>query len=158
MKKGLLCLLLAALILTGCAAGDKDAGDKDTSLFTVREDGSIAIDTAQLTQTVSFLDISLGEDAVHLLARVEEDGTARLSWNTCQVCSGSPYAYFVLQEDALVCQNCGNRFPVTSIGTESIGCHPWAVEGYAVEEGQIILSRELLTEEAPSFKNWKKGL
>lgn len=154
MKKALrFLLLLATLALTGCASSSKD-----TSLFTAREDGSIAIAMGQLTQAVSFLDISLGDDAVHLLACVDEDGTARLSWNTCQVCSGSPYAYFVLQEDALVCQNCGNRFPVTSIGTESIGCHPWAVEGYAIEDGQIILSKELLTDEAPSFKNWKKGL
>lgn len=154
MKKIFLSLLLlAALVVTGCASQSDDS-----SLFTVREDSGITIDMAQLTQSVSFLDIGLGDDAVHLLARVDENGVPHLSWNTCQVCSGSPYAYFALEDDVLVCQNCGNRFSINSIGGKSFGCYPWAVADYAIEDGKIILSTETLTTGAPSFKNWKKGL
>ena len=71
------------------------------------------------------------------------------------MCAGSPYAYFAYQNGVLVCQNCGNRFPLSSVGKVSGGCNPMPVTEYASDGAQLVVSEEALAQAAPSFKNWK---
>ena len=86
------------------------------------------------------------------------EGSIRLALNTCQVCNGSPYAYFEQDGDAFVCQNCGNAFPSTAIGKESGGCNPVPVtaETYTEENGTLTIPSDFLDLNAARFKNWKK--
>ena len=58
---------------------------------------------------------------MQIIALLDADGTPHLAYNTCQVCAGSPYAYFAYQQGALVCQNCGNAFDLSSVGQAAGG-------------------------------------
>ena len=146
MKRVALCVgLVVCLALTGCAAKDAASG--------------LTIQVDELNSEVSFFDYNAGGTAMQVIARVDETGTPKLSYNTCQSCAGSPYAYFEVQNGALVCRNCGNRFGYDTIGEKrSGGCMPIAVEEYAVEDGVITISAETLNGMKASFANWKKGL
>ena len=92
---------------------------------------------------------------MQLIALVDAAGASQLAFNTCQVCAGSPYAYFEYQNGVLVCQNCGNRFALSAVGKVSGGCNPMPVTNYANDGAQLIVPEDVLAQAAPSFKNWK---
>ena len=79
-----LALLLILTALTGCAAQQTQAA------FTISRD--------QLTAEPLFVDVKQGKTAMQIIALLDADGTPRLAYNTCQVCAGSPYAYFAYQQ------------------------------------------------------------
>ena len=83
-----LALLLILTALTGCSAQQTQAD------FTISRD--------QLTAEPLFADVKQGKTAMQIIALLDADGTPRLAYNTCQVCAGSPYAYFAYQQGALV--------------------------------------------------------
>lgn len=120
--------------------------------------GDIVIDEASLSETAAFYDYDANGITVEAFAVKASDGTARLALNTCQVCNGSPYAYFVQQGDDFICQNCKNVFKRDSIGTVHGGCNPVPLteEDYRVEDGKIIIPAEILQQYAANFTNWKK--
>ena len=89
---------------------------------------------------------------------LDADGTPRLAYNTCQVCAGSPYAYFAYQQGALVCQNCGNAFDLSSVGQAAGGCNPLPVTDYQTDADTITIPAAALKQASAAFANWKKGL
>lgn len=151
MRKTAYLIIMLALclsLMSGCAGKDGSAAS-----------GGLTIHIAELTNDVSFIDYSAGDTAMQLLARVDSAGTPKLSYNTCQSCKGSPYAYFEVQNNALICRNCGNLFSFDAIGeTSAVGCMPIALNDYTVEDGQVIIAAETLDSMKNIFSNWKKGL
>ena len=92
---------------------------------------------------------------MQLIALIDGEGAPQLAYNTCQVCAGSPYAYFEYQSGMLICQNCGNRFALSAVGKTSGGCNPMPVTNYENDGAQLIVPEEALVQAAASFKNWK---
>ena len=115
----------------------------------------LTIELSALTEEPLFIDWEQDGTVMQLIALVDGSGAPQLAYNTCQVCAGSPYAYFEYQSGMLVCQNCGNRFPLSSVGKVSGGCNPMPVTEYASDGAQLVVSEEALAQAAPSFKNWK---
>ena len=115
----------------------------------------LAIPLANLSTQPLFIDWNQDGTAMQLIALIDDAGAPQLAYNTCQVCAGSPYAYFEYQNGVLVCQNCGNRFALSSVGKASGGCNPKPVAGYESDGAQLIVPKEVLVQAAPSFKNWK---
>ena len=151
MRKAIYLMAAMILCLTALAGCSAQSGAANAS--------GLTIDVAELTGDVSFIDYNAGGTAMQLLARVDENGTPKLSYNTCQSCNGSPYAYFEVVDDLLVCRNCGNLFTFDTIGEkQAYGCLPIAVDEYTVEDGQVIVSAETLEGMKSAFANWKKGL
>lgn len=121
-------------------------------------DGSaLVIDTGELSEEAAFYDYDADGITVELFAVKASDGSIRLALNTCQVCNGSPYAYFVQEGDYFVCQNCGNRFASTQVGIVSGGCNPVPIteEDYSLQDGSILIPTEFLEANAVRFTNWK---
>ena len=146
-------LLLCLVLLTGCTAKDESNGDAAVS----GED--LVIDVAELTSDISYFDYNASGTAMQLIARVDDAGMPKLSYNTCQSCNGSPYAYFEVMNGVLVCRNCGNQFSFDTVGeTRNGGCMPIALSDYKVEDGKVIISAETLNGMKNAFTNWKKGL
>jgi uncharacterized membrane protein len=54
----------------------------------------------------------------------DSNGAVRLAFNRCQVCYDSGRGYFKQSGTEFVCQNCGNRYQISQIGTEKGGCNP----------------------------------
>jgi len=51
------------------------------------------------------------------------DGIHRAALDACQVCFGAHKGYYQ-DGNVMVCKKCGRRFPVSSIGYGTTGCHP----------------------------------
>lgn len=119
----------------------------------------VTFQAADITSTASFFDYDADGTTVELFAVQASDGTLRLALNTCQVCNGSPYAYFVQDGDDFVCQNCGNHFSSSQIGiANSFGCNPIPVteSDYTEEDGIVTVSTAFLEDNAERFTNWKQ--
>ena len=122
------------------------------------DDGSaVVLDTASVSGEAAFYDYDANGITVELFAVKATDGSIRLAPNTCQVCSGSPYAYFVQEGDSFICQNCRNSFASTQVGLVSGGCNPVPImeEDYLLQNGEILISTAFLEENAARFANWK---
>lgn len=118
----------------------------------------IVIQVEDIGTEASYFDYDADGTTVQVFAVQASDGTVRLALNTCQVCNGSPYAYFEQEGDYFICQNCGNRFASTEIGIANGGCRPVPIteDIYTQQDGTIIIPESYLKENAPLFKNWKK--
>jgi hypothetical protein len=146
MKK-LITALALILILTACAA-EKTA---------VVRDANIVINTADITETVKFYPAQVGGVKLEVIAVKAPDGTIRTAFNTCQVCYSSGRGYYKQDGDALVCQNCGNRFSMDQVEVESGGCNPVAIfdEWTTVGDGVITIPLDLLTQATEIFEHWR---
>ena len=153
-KRLALILMIFALVLmlVGCSA------DKAKNTAVQNADGSLTIPLSAFDDSVHFIDLSSNGTAMQLMTHKGIDGQPRLSWNTCQVCNGSPLAYFEFQGDQLICKNCGNTFSKDTIGGSNQGCYPWAVSNYAVNQDSVTIPADAVKEMAPYFTRWKKGL
>ena len=160
--------LICALVLTLAACGSKtpaateapatEAPAVETAAKAETAEAAVeglVIPLSCLTEEPLFVDWNQDGTAMQLIALVDAAGASQLAFNTCQVCAGSPYAYFEYQNGALVCQNCGNRFTLNSVGKVSGGCNPKPVSGYQLEGEKIVVPESVLAEGASSFKNWK---
>lgn len=149
-------VLVAALVLLLPKLVQKDtSGQTDTALSSGQD---LVIQAAEIGSTASYFDYDAGGTTVQVLAVRASDDTVRLALNTCQVCNGSPYAYFEQDGDTFVCQNCKNRFASVAVGLVSGGCNPVPItaETYREQDGTITVPAAFLEENAVRFRNWKK--
>ncbi len=128
--------------------------------ITLSEDGShVTFPANKVTTKAAFFDYDVNGTTVEILVVRALDNTIRIAFNTCQVCHGSPKAYFAQEGGHLICQNCGNRFTAMDIMPGSNGCSPMSLtyDDYTVEDGVITIPTELLKNHVRDFKNWKKS-
>jgi uncharacterized membrane protein len=126
---------------------------------TLNDNGDVVINEADITEKASFLEYKSKDDiTVGLLVVRASDGTVRTALDTCQVCNGSPYAYFTQVMNGVQCQNCGNIFKLDMIEQERGGCNPIPImpEDKIVNDSEIIIPAAFLEENADVFENWKK--
>lgn len=165
-KKNLLPIVAAAVVVVAAAVviiprlssrGDSQAVTAAAAAVLSDDGSAVAIDTAGLSEEALFFDYDADGTTVELFAVKASDGSNRLALNTCQVCNGSPYAYFVQDGDYFICQNCRNRFASTRVGLVSGGCNPVPIteSDYTVEDGKILIPTEFLEQNAVRFTNWK---
>ena len=147
--------LLCAVMLTLAACGGRAPASTESAAVTGAAAEGLVIPLSGLSEQPLFIDWNQDGTAMQLLARMDEAGMPQLAYNTCQVCAGSPYAYFEYQNGVLVCRNCGNRFALSSVGKVSGGCNPMPVTAYENDGAQLIVPEAALAQAAGSFKNWK---
>ncbi|MDR2655550.1 MAG: DUF2318 domain-containing protein [Oscillospiraceae bacterium] len=143
-----------ALVFTACASG---AGA--SNLQTVKKDEALVIPVGEISETAKFYPVTVDGTRMEVVAAKAPDGTIRTAFNTCQVCNGSPKAYFEQSGTALQCQNCGNKFPMDRVGIEAGGCNPVPIfdEDKTVTEESITVPYDILQANAYRFpSNWKK--
>lgn len=150
MKKLILLLMLAALLLNGCAA-QKD----ETASTTQGVNGDMVIALNDIGAEPTFIDGKIGDTPMQVIAIRDADGTVRLSYNTCQVCQGSPWAYFEAEDGKLVCQNCRNTFSTDVIGKGGYGCMPIMVPAYTLTEDSAVIAADTLEAVKDAFTGWK---
>lgn len=152
-----LALACAAILLalTGCGSAGQSASAEPVSF----EQGSdITLATTDITETASLFDYDAGGITVEMIAVRASGGAVHLALNTCQVCNGSPYAYFVQEGSDFICQNCKNAFAGERLGIESGGCNPVPVTSgdYTEQDGEITVSASFFEDNAWRFVSWKK--
>ena len=107
------------------------------------------------TSNATFIKYEYDSVSIELIAINDENGNVKVSFNTCSVCNGSPKAYFTQQNGKLVCQNCKNKFSMSSIGEEGDGCYPICLDDsyVTVTDTGIAISSSYLQSNVNLFEN-----
>lgn len=96
------------------------------------------ISLSEISGVVTFYEV----DRVEFFAVKALDGSIKTAFNACDVCYESHKGY--RQEgDYMICNNCGNRYPVSGLGTENSqggGCWPGYLEN-RVDGNFLVISR-----------------
>jgi len=144
-------LLVAAVVVPKLKA----VGTADNA---AAADEDIVINKSEITETTKFYPVKIGGKNMEILAVKAGDGTIRTAFNTCQVCNGSPRAYYKQEGDILVCQNCGNKFSMDMIEQQRGGCNPVPIyaEDKTDDGTNITISKEFISANKELFTdNWK---
>jgi glutaredoxin len=81
----------------------------------------------------------------------DKAGIYRAAANACQVCFDARMG-FRQEGDFMVCNTCGNKYPLEKIATEKGGCNPGPINpNLKVENGKIIISQSELEQVADLF-------
>ena len=155
LAAAVLAAALAVTLLPKLSGKDSGSGAQGTVL---PAGSDIVIQVEEISTAASYFDYDADGVTVQVLAVRASDDTVRLVLNTCQVCNGSPYAYFEQEGDVFICQNCKNRFPSAVVGKVSGGCNPVPItaEVYTEQDGVITVPASFLEDNAVRFTNWKK--
>lgn len=144
---------------TNTAVTKESSNPNNSEAVNTNDNGDVVINADNITDKAAFYEYDYNGTAVGLFAVKASDGTIRTALNTCQVCNGSPYAFFNQQEDQFQCQNCGNLFNLDMIGQERGGCNPIPItseERTESDNGSIVIPASFLEDNAALFNNWKK--
>ena len=130
---------------------------QNTQEVLLSEQGDLIIPIGEISKETSFYPLEMDGTKIEVLAVKAPDGTIRTAFNTCQVCFSSGRGYYVQEGEALVCQNCGNRFKTSDVEVTRGGCNPVPIsqEDKVVDEDNITIPRAFLSEASVIFTNWK---
>lgn len=136
-------------------SGDSSVQNRQETLLS--EEGDLIIPIEGISEETHFYPLEVEGINLEILAVKASDGTIRTAFNTCQICYSSGRGYYVQEGAALVCQNCGNRFQTSDVEVARGGCNPVPIfdEDKVVDENNITISKEFLTEASGIFANWK---
>ncbi len=82
-----------------------------------------------------------GGKTIYFFVVKDRQGVYRAAANACQVCYGTGKGYHQ-EGDEIVCNNCGNRYPIERIATEKGGCNPGPINpNLEVRNGEIIIKQ-----------------
>jgi uncharacterized membrane protein len=141
----------AALVLTlaaAAAAGAQQTIDRD-----------IVIPIEDVGPTAKFYPALVDGTLLEVFAVKAPDGTIRTAFNTCQVCYASGRGYYKQIGRVMVCQNCGNRFPLDRIEVQSGGCNPVPIfsAGKKVTADAITIPLDFLRKAKGLFAAWRES-
>ncbi len=173
-RRGAACIvliLLPTLLLAACGQKDNAVSGSETAKVQqpIEESTSNAVKTeastgedlvipvSDITEEASFYPVTVDGIDMEVIAVKASDGSIRTAFNTCQVCYDSGRGYYKQEGDKLVCQNCGNQFPMDRVEVEAGGCNPWPIfdESKTVTDDAITISYSFLQESEQIFSNWK---
>jgi hypothetical protein len=140
-------------------AGELSETSKNTDdAQTAGEGAGLVIPAGELSETAQFYSVTVDGTRMGVVAVKTPDGKIRTAFDTCQVCNGSPKAYFEQSGDTLQCQNCGNQFPMDRVEVEAGGCNPIPIfeKDKTVTDESVTISYETLEANKSLFpSNWR---
>ena len=109
----------------------------------ILENGEIKLDSSIFDDNQArFYNIKmpLGK-TIYFFVVKDKNGIYRAAANACAVCFKT-YKGFRQEENEIVCNNCGNRYPIEKIATEKGGCNPGPINpNLEVRGGKIIIEQ-----------------
>ena len=83
---------------------------------------------------------------IYFFVLKDKNGIYRAAANACQVCFKT-YKGFRQEGDEIVCNNCGNRYPIEKIATEKGGCNPAPINpNLEIKNDKVIIKETDLKE------------
>ena len=120
--------------------------------------GDLTIPKSEINEIAKFYPYNIKGTNMEILAVKASDGSIRTAFNTCQICNGSPKAYFIQKGNALICQNCGNSFTMDMVEQQRGGCNPIPItQDDKMDDGtNITISEDFIVQNKNLFtSNWK---
>lgn len=143
MNRALLFLpFLALVVLSGCAS------DTLTGNVTVPDSGEtsqISLPLEGISTTAKWFEYDSQDVGVRFFAVKASDGSVKTAFDMCDVCYTSKKGYRQEGSD-MVCNNCGNRYPINGLGTENRnpgGCWPSYLPNQIVGDSVVIEKADL---------------
>ena len=130
MNKLLLFLpILAVVLLSGCVSdntGAVTASGNSSGNPSGNSDAQFSIPLSEISSDAKWFEYDASGVKVRFFAVKAADGSIKTAFDACDVCYASHKGY--RQEgDYMVCNNCGNKYPISGLGTENKnpgGCWP----------------------------------
>jgi len=108
-------------------------------------DDSLKIPLSDITTQAKWYEYDVGDKAVKFFIVKAKDGSIKTAFDACDVCYSAGTGY--RQEgDYMVCNNCGNRYPISGIGTENKnpgGCWPGYLPNTIEGDYVVIKAKDL---------------
>lgn len=93
---------------------------------------------------VQYFNVDVDGSPIYFFVVKDKDGVYRAAANACQVCSDSKMGFYQ-DGNFMVCNTCGNRYPLEKIATEKGGCNPVPINPNLISKnGNIILEKQEL--------------
>ena len=116
-------------------------------------DGVVSLDASAFTpNSVHYYNTALpsGKTVYFFVAR-DQNGTHRAAANACQVCFASRLG-FRHEGDLVICNTCGNRYPLAKVATEKGGCNPAPINpNLEARNGKLGIAQAALEQIAELF-------
>lgn len=109
----------------------------------VLENGEVKLDASQFNDNKArFYNVEMPQGkTIYFFVVEDKNGIYRAAANACVVCFKT-YKGFRQEGDEIVCNNCGNRYPIEKIATEKGGCNPGPINpNLEVKNGEIIIKQ-----------------
>ena len=116
-------------------------GEKGEAIFFVN--GQIILESKAFVDTSArYYNVELPSGKIiYFFVLKDKLGVYRAAANACQVCFGARMG-FRQEGDFMVCNTCGNKYPLEKIATEKGGCNPGPINpNLKVENGKIIIKQ-----------------
>ncbi|MBL7206136.1 MAG: DUF2318 domain-containing protein [Candidatus Aenigmarchaeota archaeon] len=106
-------------------------------------EGAFTIPITEISETAKFYEYDSNGVTVRFFVVKANDGNIKTAFDACDVCYRSKKGY---RQDGeyMVCNNCGNKYPITGLGTENRnpgGCWPSYL-------ASIIIGNELIIQKS----------
>jgi hypothetical protein len=95
------------------------------------------------------VDLDSGK-TVYFFVVKDKNGIYRAAANACQVCADSKMG-FRQEGDFMVCNTCGNKYPLEKIATEKGGCNPVPISPNVTVEGSNLILDQSEVEQIASY-------
>lgn len=116
-------------------------GDKGEKV--VLKNGEITLNPSVFNDNQArFFNVKMSDGKiVYFFVVKDKNGIYRAAANACQVCFNARKG-FHQEGDEIVCNNCGNRYPIEKIATEKGGCNPGPINpDLEIKNSQIIIKQ-----------------
>lgn len=122
-------------------SGIKFFGDKGRNV--IFENKKIKLDKSIFNDNQArFYNVKMpGDKIIYFFVVKDGNGIYRAAANACAVCFKT-YKGFRQEGNEIVCNNCGNRYPIEKIATEKGGCNPGPINpNLEIKNNQIIIEQ-----------------
>ncbi len=129
MKKVVLVLLFFLIVFSGCTSGNPE--ENSTGQITLSNDSGgssdkISIPVSDISTNAKWFEYESDGAVIRFFAVKAGDGSIKTAFDACDVCFSSKKGYSQ-DGSVMVCNNCGNKYPIDGLGTENKqggGCWP----------------------------------
>ncbi len=118
---------------------------KGTTEEVIKEEKVIQISLSEISEQARWYEYKSENTHIKYFAVKASDGSIKTAFDACDVCFRSKNGYSQ-DGDFMVCNNCGNRYPISGLGTENKaggGCWPGYLPSKVEGENLMIKQSDL---------------
>lgn len=125
-------------------------GEKGETL--IMANNQITIPTAAFEDNkIRYFNTELDGKKIYFMVVRDNKGNYRAAANACEVCFGA-HKGFVQEGNFIVCNNCGNRFALDTLGVVKGGCNPGPISSdVKVKNSELVINSTELAQVASLF-------
>lgn len=119
--------------------------------FPVQSKSEVSIPLSQISSSAEFYSYDVDGVQVRIFTVKDSGGEVHVAFDACDICYYEKKGYRQ-RDDVMQCINCGNQYPIVSLGTENIagGCWPSYLP-MKIEGDDVILENSDLEEKRYMF-------